>query len=271
MHSPRPLAHDDRGSGPTLVLLHGGWLDRDLWTPQLDTLARDRRVVAPDLRDHGGSPRGDGGYDVATLADDVAALLDHLGVARAAVAGLSLGGLVAQRLAADRPDRVAGLVLADTVTSVPPLPIHGAAKRLLLPKAPAHLAARTMGAGAYFRLLLDWVEGVEGGRWLARTAAARRYALAAVDRFGVDRFLRVFDALYGFAPVDPAAVAAPALVVHGAHEAGAVVSQNRRLAAALDAERVVLPGAGHLSNRDAPAAFDEAVTRFLDERVPASG
>jgi pimeloyl-ACP methyl ester carboxylesterase len=264
------VAYETHGSGRPLVFLHGGWLDRRLWTPQVARFADACRVVAVDLRDHGGSEHSGGRYAVPDMAADVRTVLDRLELDHPVVCGLSLGGIVAQQLATETPDRLAGLVLASTTTSFPPITLPAAAKRMLVPRAGGHLAARTMGGSAYFRSMLRWIETVEGGPWLATTAEAREYALAAVDAFSTDRFLRVFDALYGFDGVRLRGVDVPSLVVHGEHEAGAVERQNRRLARRLDAERVVVDGAGHLVNRDAPARFNETFGAFLErEAAPA--
>lgn len=258
------LGYENHGSGWPLVFVHGGWLDRTLWQPQVEHFAGDVRTVAVDCRDHGESDRVETSYGIDAMAGDLAALLDELGLAQPVVCGLSMGGLVAQQFAADYPDRLSGLVLAGTVTSFPPLPLSGVQKRLALPKSGYHVAARSMGAGAYFRMLLGMVESLEG-RWLARTDAAREYALDVVDAFEVDPFLRVLDALYEFeAPELPEV---PALVVHGDREARSVVRQSEGLADRLDAARTVVPDAAHLSNRDNPEGFNRALAGFLDEQV----
>lgn len=264
------LHYETRGSGRPLVLLHGGWLDRALWEPQVERFAREYRVVTPDLRGHGDSTAG-GPLEVDRLAADVAALCAELDAERPVVAGLSLGSLTAQAFAAAYPDRLAGLVLAATVTSVPPLPLPEAGRRLVTPRGPAHATVRLWGASAYFRGLLGGVEAAEG-TWLALDEGARAYALDRVDGFDADGFLRVLDAFYEFEPLPLGDLRVPTLLVHGDREASMVVAQNRRLARTLpDAERVVVEGAGHLVNRDAPGAFDAALSRFVDERVAGVG
>ncbi|PSP76171.1 alpha/beta hydrolase [Halobacteriales archaeon QS_1_68_20] len=260
------IHYRSRGNGWPLVFLHGGWLDGDLWRPQLEHFADDFRVVTVDCRGHGESGDGDE-YGIDVLADDLEALLDGLGLANPVVVGLSMGGLVAQQFAADHPDRVAGLVLASTVTSVPPIPMTDLQKHLLVPKPGYHAAVRTMGPRAYFRMLLNWVESLEG-RWLAETPEAREYALDAVGGFGADGFLQVLDALYEFEAPDLPEV--PAAVVHGDGEAGPVVRHCDALADRLDAPRTVVPDAAHLANRDNPAAFNGALAEFLDEQVTVS-
>ncbi|WP_164545268.1 alpha/beta fold hydrolase [Antribacter gilvus] len=105
---------------PVLVLLHGmgAASDGSSWRPVIPLLAADHRLVVPDLRGHGASGRP-GTYRLAEMADDVARLLDLLGVGRAVVVGHSMGGIVAIVLAQARPDLVGGLVVED---SPPPPP-----------------------------------------------------------------------------------------------------------------------------------------------------
>ncbi|WP_309133409.1 alpha/beta fold hydrolase [Cellulomonas sp.] len=105
---------------PVVVLLHGmgAASDRSSWDRVVPLLAGDHRLVVPDLRGHGASPRP-GSYALAEMADDVARLLDRLGVAGATVVGHSMGGVVAVVLAQARPDLVSALVVED---SSPPPP-----------------------------------------------------------------------------------------------------------------------------------------------------
>src|SRR6201986_2556984 len=102
---PVDLAHDDVGDGPVVVLLPGHPFNRGMWAPQLTAL-RDRfRVIAPDLRGYGDSPVTPGTVPMAQLAADVGHLLDAKGITTAALAGLSMGGLVVMELAAAQPHR----------------------------------------------------------------------------------------------------------------------------------------------------------------------
>jgi non-heme chloroperoxidase len=262
------LAYETHGSGWPLVLLHGAWVDRDQWTPQVERFAGEFEVVTPDLRGHGEST--DEGVTVDRMAEDVATLCDSLGLASPVVCGLSMGGLVAQRLALEHPDRVAGLVLADTVRSVPPVPGTDASRRAAFPTGPAHVLARLWGPGTYFRGLLAGVEATQG-RWLALDDDVRRYALDCVDAYDADRFVAVLDAFGAHDTRDLSALSVPALLLHGDREPVPVRAQNRAMAREIpDVRREVLADAGHLANRDAPAAFGDALEAFLDERVTVS-
>lgn len=260
------LAYETHGNGRPLLFLHGAWVDGAQWTPQVDRFAEDFEVVTPDLRGHGGSTGGDG-LGVDRMAEDVAALCDALGLERPVVCGLSLGGLVAQRLALARPDRLAGLVLADTVRSVPPVGGSEATRRALFPAAPARALARLMGPSAYFQALLAALEA-SGGPWLALDDDARQYALDRVAEFDTENFLAVLDAFRRHRPADLADLAVETLIVYGDHEPVPVRAQNRAMARDIqDATLEVVPDAAHLSNRDNPAAFGDLLKGFIADRA----
>jgi 3-oxoadipate enol-lactonase / 4-carboxymuconolactone decarboxylase len=116
------LGHDVHGPHDAPVLVLGGSLgaDRRMWDPQLPELAEHFRVIRYDHLGHGESPVPPGPYTLADLGGAVLALLDHLGVARAHVAGLSLGGMVGMWLAAHHPGRVDRLALFCTSAQMPP-------------------------------------------------------------------------------------------------------------------------------------------------------
>jgi 3-oxoadipate enol-lactonase len=117
------IHYETRGtSGPTAVLIQGLGLSSRFWFDDPDRLASGPdpwRVLTPDHRGVGRSDRPLGPYLMGTMADDVAAVLDHAGVERAYVVGISLGGMVAQHVAIRHPTRVAGLVLLATTAGFP--------------------------------------------------------------------------------------------------------------------------------------------------------
>jgi len=106
------LYYETHGAGRPLILLHGGLGSGEMFGPILPTLAARHRVIAVDLQGHGRTADIDRPLDVRLMADDVAALIAHLGLDRPDVAGFSLGGGVAFRTAAQHPDRVGKLVMA---------------------------------------------------------------------------------------------------------------------------------------------------------------
>lgn len=118
------LYFETRGEGPPLLLLNGLGLDLTAWGPQIQTLSRAYRVLAFDARGTGRSGAPSHPYGISDLASDALAFLDALGVERAHVLGLSLGGFVAQQLAIHHPSRVKSLVLAATAARLPPRTRH---------------------------------------------------------------------------------------------------------------------------------------------------
>jgi pimeloyl-ACP methyl ester carboxylesterase len=106
------LYFETYGSGRPLILLHGGLGSGEMFGPILGTLAADHQVVLVDLQGHGRTADVDRPLDVRLMADDVAALIDHVGLGRPDVAGYSLGGGVALQVAIRHPEKVGRLVAA---------------------------------------------------------------------------------------------------------------------------------------------------------------
>jgi len=146
----------DAGSGPPVVLLHGFPETSFAWRFQIPVLSERFRVIAPDLRGYGETDKPASGYDKRTMANDIIALLDELGVGRIVLVGHDRGARVATRFAKDHPDRLDRLVVMDNV--------------------PTRVVARSMNAQiarAYwffaFHLVPDLPEALIAGReeiWL---------------------------------------------------------------------------------------------------------
>ena len=119
---PADLHHEIAGDERAPVLLLGCSLGTSvaMWEPQVAPLAERLRVIRYDHRGHGASPVPPGPYDIEDLGRDVLALMDRLGVERASLGGVSLGGMVAMWLGANAPDRVERLVLCCTSAHMPP-------------------------------------------------------------------------------------------------------------------------------------------------------
>lgn len=110
---------DLQGEGPPVVLLHSvGLSTREGWRAQMPVLSERYRVLSHDFRGLGHSAKGDKPAEVATYVADLAALLDHVGIERAVLVGVSLGGFVAQAFALAHPDRVRALVLVSTACRI---------------------------------------------------------------------------------------------------------------------------------------------------------
>ncbi len=240
---------EGRDAAPVVVLIHAIGTSLRMWAPQIPTLARDRRVVSVDLRGHGGSPVPAGPYAIDELAADVVALLDSLAVERAAVCGLSLGGMVGLALAARAPERVDRLVAA-CVVPVPPLP------SAWLDRAQRVLAG---GTAAVSDLVVE--------RWGYRDRAPEvaelvRDMLRATSPAGYAGCCEAIAAM-DLRPLLPL-VAAPTLLLAGSDDPAAPDSTALEMAAAMPDARVeVIDGAAHLLNVECAAATTAAILEHL--------
>ncbi|WP_255149994.1 alpha/beta fold hydrolase [Halorarius halobius] len=256
--------YERRGEGPVVVFVHGAIMDTRMWAPQVAELADAYTVVTYDVRGHGrtgGSAAAT--YSAGLYAADLDALLDELDVDRAVLCGLSMGGMIAQMYAARHPERVAGLVLADTFT---PAPLGWAGRFLFLNDRLVALVSPYISYKRlnYLKLRVGnlLAPGVAGDVETVQRLVEEGPTMAPAE------LRKVVDSLAAFArgEFDPAAIRAPMLVLYGEHEPALLADMADYLCAAIpDAEMLVVPGAGHASNLDNPGFFTDAVREFLAE------
>lgn len=238
------------GAGPALVLLHGWALDLTYWDPLVPLLAGRFTLLRFDRRGFGlsgGVP--DPTRDVA----DLAALMDHAGVSRALLVGMSQGARLALRFAQQVPARTHALVLdgAPALDAEPELPLE--ALRALLQASGTTALQAAIRAHPLMKLSRE-------------TPPSRRLLDVMLSRY---RGLDLLHPAPAVAAPDLTTIDAPALVLSGSHD----TRERRQAAAALLATlrqptRVQLAGAGHLALLDAPQAYAEAITGFA-EGLPA--
>jgi pimeloyl-ACP methyl ester carboxylesterase len=250
------LVYEVTGDGPAVVLVHGFGLDMRMWDPQVEHLAARFRVVRYDCRGFGSS----GPFDPAvpyTHAGDLVALLDHLAIDRAVLAGLSFGGRVVLQTALTAPARTAGLVLLDAVLDGVPWdpPSEDALGELArqvqtggVPAGRAAWLAHPLFAAARQRpelagQLSAMVAGYPGQHWLGQDPQQPVRP-------------QPFDALED--------VAAPTLVAVGDRDVPGFREMSAVLARRIPgAEYRAVAGAGHMINMEQPAAVNDLLTRFL--------
>lgn len=120
----KEMHYQDKGNGPVIVLGHSFLWDSHMWQPQIDSLAKTYRVIAPDLWSHGQSAvlsERSAEYSVQQLADDFQELLDEIKVSECALIGLSVGGMWGTQLALQDPKRIKALVIMDSYVGVEPV------------------------------------------------------------------------------------------------------------------------------------------------------
>jgi pimeloyl-ACP methyl ester carboxylesterase len=177
---------------PTVVLLHGLLASGGLnWFQVFEPLGQHFRVIAPDLRGHGRGLRSRKRFRLADCADDVAVLLDELGVASAIVAGYSMGGPVAQLLWKQHPDKVDGLVMCATGVQFVP----GVRERLVFITAMTAAAGSTRLGQAATQVPVDWVRRRVPLVVRARPANFRRWAAAEMRRHDIRLVMEAANAV----------------------------------------------------------------------------
>jgi 3-oxoadipate enol-lactonase len=230
-----------------LVLSNGLGTDLRMWDPQIPALTRHFQILRYDTRGHGGSSVPSRGATIDRLGRDVLQLLDHLRVDRVHFCGLSLGGMTGMWLGVHAPDRLRSLALANTSARIGP---------------PDMWNTRIAAVNASGMTAISKAAMV---RWFTPDYMARQPAAVASLK---DMFERTSPAGYVSCSVairdadlraEIARIAVPTLVITGRHDVGTPPAAGQFLAARIEGARVVELDAAHLSNIEAPVAFEEAL------------
>jgi pimeloyl-ACP methyl ester carboxylesterase len=251
------VGYDDEGSGAPLLLVHGHPFDRTMWQPQIERFSRAGwRVIAPDLRGYGETTVVAGTAPLDVFARDLAALLDHLGVDRAVVGGLSMGGQIVMEFHRLFPGRIRGLVLADTS----PQAETGDGKRQRNDTADRLLRE---GMGPYADEVLPKMMAPHNITALPEVAKHVLGMMRGTSPEGAAAALRGRAERPDYLEM-LGHVAVPALVVVGSDDEFTPVSDAELMHQRIPRSTlVVVDGAGHLPNLERPEEFDTALGRFL--------
>lgn len=251
------LNYATAGSGPPLLLVHGFPLDHTMWRGQIAALAAGHTVIAPDLRGFGASSVTAGTVTMAQLADDLAGLLEALGIAQPVVfCGLSMGGYVAWQFALRHRSRLAKLILCDT-RAIADSP-EAAAGRL---KTAEKVLAEGPQIVADAMLPKLFAAGTAGSN--AAAIAETKAVMLKTSPVGIAAALRgmaerpdVSGRLTEFN--------VPALVLCGEHDVISPAAEMRGIAGGLPQARYVeIAGAGHMAPLEKPAEVNRAIGEFV--------
>jgi 3-oxoadipate enol-lactonase len=250
------LAFDQQGQGALLVFLHGIGGNRGNWQDQFPAFARHFHTVAWDARGYGDSDDYDGPVAIADFSADLRRLIDYIGARTAHLVGLSMGGRIAMDFYERHPARVATLTLCDTHPGFAGLRADQREAFLRLRQAPL------LAGKAPRDIAPDLARSLVGPN--ASPAVLQRLidSLAALRK---DSYLKALAAIANDAH-SPALeqVRVPTLVVVGAEDRLTPPKVARAMAARIPgAQLSVIADAGHLSNIEQPARFNEAVLSFL--------
>src|SRR6266853_2847269 len=249
------LNYQESGSGPeTIVFSHGLLMDHTMFAPQRAVFEKQYRVIAYDHRAQGESEDPGSGYDVDTLTQDSAALIQTLKAAPCHFAGLSMGGFIGMRLAAHFPQLVRTLTLMNTTVEKEKLSNrirYGFLAQLVkligpapfTPIAVKELFGRTTHHNTEKRAMLD--------EWTAKLRARPK---------NIARSLQAVMNRRAFRSTEMAAIGCPTLIITGEDDTAQPPRNSESLAAGIRGARVVsIPGAGHSSSLEAPEAVIAAM------------
>jgi len=252
LNGQRIFYEDSGGDGPPIVLGHGFLMDLEMFDPQVRVLAPEFRVIRFDERGFGQTV-GDGKpFTYWDYADDCVNLLDHLGIKRAVLGGMSQGGFLSLRAALRYPERVRALVLMSTAADVDDPGILETNRRLL---------AAWAAEGPHESLLSQVAEVLLGKGsacepWIAKWGRMRQDAL----RFSGQCLLERDDLSSRLAEIR-----CPAIVIHGTEDIALTISRGEALSRGLPGCEtfVRVEGAAHTANLTHPEAVNPPLLKFL--------
>jgi pimeloyl-ACP methyl ester carboxylesterase len=247
------LGYDDAGSGDlTLLLVHGWGTDRTLLRPLFDHAQRAHRVLSVDLRGFGESDAPVQPYTIAGYTDDLAFLIDRLGVERPLVVGHSMGGIVALDFAARHPSQIAGAILLEAMVVAPDAVFAGL--------RPMLQAVRGDGYRDFARGLMNHLTGphfdpAEGARLAALVASCPQHVLVSA-----------LEGIIAFDSVASAAAVTCPLLFMGTSTTYIDVDRFRALCPQLVTGQLV--GCGHYFPLEVPEQVNAMVDRFIQTALP---
>jgi 3-oxoadipate enol-lactonase len=256
-HREVTIAYEDIGSGPLLVLLHAFPFDREMWTPQLENLADRCRIIAPDYPGFGASSDPGQEFTIDSIADVLADFLDGLQETQPiALGGLSMGGYVAMAFARLYPQRLRGLILADTRADADDEAARaGRDANILL--------VQEQGSTAIMDKLLP--------KLLSESTPADKPEVAEKTKAIGSRQKpeSIVKALYALKERSDAMaglkqVTVPTLILVGEEDRVTPPAAAQVIKEAVPYSHLItIPNAGHLSNLENPEAFNTALWEFV--------
>lgn len=248
------VALDGDPAAPALILSNSLGTTLEMWTPQVAAFAERFRLIRYDTRGHGGSPATPGPYSFDNLGQDVLAVLDALSVERAAFCGVSMGGHTGLWLGVHAGARFNAIAVCNSAAKI-------GAEQAWRERA----AMVRAGGAAGMRALADSAPG----RWftegfiLAQPDVVRR-AQDGIARIDPEGYAACCEALaVSDLRADLGRITAPTLLLAGAFDPVTTVADAQAMQAGIPGARLAVVPASHLSNLEAPEAFNQAVLDFL--------
>ncbi len=259
--APRFIAHEERGEGLPVVLLHPFPFDRSYWSQQLGAFVDHCRCIAPDRRGFGESPGGPP-HTIDSHADDVAGLLDRLSIRSAVIGGISMGGYVALAMWRRHPERVRGLMLFDTRAGAE-------TEQGRLKRAEQIEFVQARGIVALADSLGPTLLGATTRERHPETIERVRSMISRATVHGVVDAVNAMmdrpDSIPALATIN-----VPTLIVCGAEDVATPPDESRLMHDRIPRSTLeIIEGAGHLSSLERPAAVNHVMREFLAELIYA--
>jgi 3-oxoadipate enol-lactonase len=244
-----------RVDGPAVVLSNSLGSTHRMWDAQLADLEQRFRVVRYDTRGHGGSPVPEGPYRIDDLADDLVALLDRLGIAKAHLVGLSLGGMTVMRVAIRNPERVERLVLLCTGAQLPPASAWTDRAATVRAQGSAAVAAAVVQRWFTPAYLDANPEVRSAHEQMVAATPAEGYAgcCEAIAELDLREQL--------------CTITAPTLAIAGVDDPATPPAKLAEIVAGIAGSRLLtVPQAAHLANAEQPATITPALIEHLEQQ-----
>lgn len=253
------------GDGTSIVFIHGAIMDHRMWTPQMRVLSEEYSTVAYDVRGHGQTGGSNlESYSVDLYVEDLDGLLEVLNIETPILCGLSMGGCIAQAYAAKYPNKVSGLVLADTFTPGP----MGVTERLIFANLRVFAVLDRIIRYKKLNRFQTWI-----GQRLKPGVAGDSVTIQQLIDDGPTiphgEFVKIVGSLVAFptSDLDLSNINVPTVVLYGENEPSFVHRQAHIIADAIPSASIrEIPGAGHASNLDNPGVFT-GVIQDLAQKV----
>ncbi len=254
------LYYEEHGTGPeTIVFAHGLFWSCRLYDEQVAALKERYRCVAFDFRGLGQSEATRDGYDMETLSEDAAALIVTLQCAPCHFVGLSMGGFIGLRLAARRPELLRSLILLGT--SADPEPSENVLQFRLM-----SIVVRWLGLGVVVNRGMPLMFGQKFLHDPARAELRREWRRRLSSNHGVGASRAVMGVITRQGVRDELGkIRVPTLILVGDQDVGVPLPHSQRLHEGIaGSQLVIIPGAGHGSTVEEPAAVNAAISEFLE-------
>ncbi len=255
------------GSGPALILVHGAYINSDIWYYQEAYFKQFFRVLSIDLRGHGKTPSSElPEYQVDTFGEDLLHLMDELGIQKATICGLSLGAMIAQYLAASYPSKIDGIVLVGATASLRLNLTERIITTIVFPKWIAMKLFSRLNTKEFMKVSFFMTWFMLGNKWLgnASTRDKIRQSIAQVSR---TELKKIYNAIHSFRLQDLKAGSFPVLLLSGANDSPVIHRHSDFLKRKVGnrGQHHKIEAAGHACNHDQPLMVNQIMHDWFEE------